>query len=415
MMNIALVYGGRSTEHEVSVNSAKNVFKALKTAGYGIICIGIAKDGTWHLQNPSLTIDALPGPIVPEERDGVYVKPGEGFWNGHARLAIDAVLPVAHGTEGEDGRLQGLCDLAHLPCVGCDAASSTFGMHKETAKRLFADARIPVAPSILLTQEDLSWLGDDDDADIPRFITSYIDEAVASLPLPATRQELFMATIRNTLGDAIVVKPEAGGSSVGVTILEQLDYRKENDRDDVSADRLLRAIAVAAEVCDAVLLETLVAPMQEVECAVLESLEEGLIVGGPGMVRNPRHDETGFLSYDQKYGDDQPATMQLPAPIGDDDAQLLRHYAKLAFKAIGANGYARVDFFIIKDTCDVPPILDGKRILLNEINTLPGMTATSHYPRLIACEGFDMPMMIQTVINEAIARFNRLEALKHTL
>ncbi|MDY4609089.1 MAG: D-alanine--D-alanine ligase [Sphaerochaetaceae bacterium] len=415
MMNIALVYGGRSTEHEVSVNSAKSVFRALTAAGYGITCIGIAKDGTWHLQDPSLTTDALPGPIVPKERDGIYIKPGEGLWNGHMKLNIDAVLPVAHGTEGEDGRLQSLCDLAHLPCVGCDAPSSTFGMHKEVAKRLFATAGIPVVPSILLTRDELSWLADDDDADLPQFIASFIDRKETDHPLSTTRQEMFQATVMETLGNSIVVKPEAGGSSVGVTILDHLGQEQENSDGGTSVDKLLEAIATAAEVCDSVLLETLVAPMQEVECAVLETPDEGLVVGGPGMVHDPRHAEAGFLSYAQKYGDDQPATMRIPAPISEEDAQMIRHYAKLAFKAIGANGYARVDFFIIQNINDVPSALHGERILLNEINTLPGMTSTSHYPRLIAPENYDMPTMLQVVIEEAIKRYKRTETMKHTL
>lgn len=411
MMNIALVYGGRSTEHEVSVNSAKSVFKALVAAGYGIVCIGIAKDGTWHLQDPSQTSDALPGPVLPTERDGVHVKPGDGFWNGHAKLAIDAVLPVTHGTEGEDGRLQGLCDLAHVPCVGCDAPSSTIGMHKEVAKRMFEDVGIPVVPSITLRMEDLAWLAEDDDAELPRFIAGFIDRAISARPLSVTRTELFHKAVKELLGNAIVVKPESGGSSVGVTILPDLEDVRRNDQREEQEDKLLLAVANAAEVCDSVLLETLVTPMDEVECAVLETSDEGLVIGGPGMVCDPRHETAGFLSYEHKYGDDDPATMKIPAPIPMRHAEQIRQYAKLAFKAIGCNGYARVDFFITQDAGKATE----RQIYLNEINTLPGMTLLSHYPCLIASEGYDMPKMLQVVIEEAIERFNRLENIKHTL
>lgn len=426
MMNIALLYGGRSTEHEVSINSSKSVFTALVTAGYGVLCIGIAKDGTWHLQDPAKNSDALPGAIVPQEHDGVYVKPGDGFWNGHKKLEIAVVFPVTHGTEGEDGRLQGLCDLAHVPCVGCDAPSSTIGMHKDVAKQVFANVGIPVVPSVTLQQEDLAWLADDDDAQLPRFIESFLQtrtstQETSKIELPTTRSELFKAAIIEALGSGIVVKPESGGSSVGVTMIERLATTNQGDADEYErqTEELLTAVALAAEVCDAVLLEPLVAPMHEVECAILETEDEGLVVGGPGMVYDPLHDKVGFLSYEHKYGDDQPATMRIPAPIAPSDAELIRQYAKLAFTTIGANGYARVDFFITDESqtsgTETYSSSQKSRIFLNEINTLPGMTNLSHYPRLIASEEYDMPMMVQIVVQEAIDRYSRLERIKHTL
>lgn len=412
MSRIALLYGGRSTEHEVSVDSAKNIFQALIGSGFDVTCVGIAKDGTWHLQDPADTHDGLPGVVTRRDGDDVYVKPGLGLWDANGRLAIDAVLPVTHGTEGEDGRLQGLCDLAHLPCVGCDAPSSTVGMHKDMAKRLFSAVGIPVVPSIMLRREDMAWLADNDDATLPRFIESFIDRTITARPHTATREELLRITVAGTLGESVVVKPEAGGSSVGVTIVRDLDDPSEFDR---TGRELLQAIATAAAVCDTVLIETLVSPMEEVECAVLETPDEGLVVGGPGMVCNPGQTESGFLSYEQKYGSNMPATMRIPAPIPWRTAQRIKDYATLAFRTIGANGYARVDFFVVKDTDAEPGQLRGQRIFLNEINTLPGMTKTSHYPRLIASQGYDMPTMIRTAIQEAIDRFDRLERLNHTL
>ncbi len=383
--HIALVYGGRSTEHEVSVKSAYGVATALQESNLTVMYIGIAKDGTWHLQDPT----QLPGSVVIAPGDEVSMVPGNGFHHQGRKLDIDAVLPVTHGTEGEDGRLQGLCDLAHVPCVGCDAKSSMVGMHKALASQCFHGAGIPTVREVVLDAQDIRWIAQVDDSQPPVWVAGHERHSRICRAAMALREKL---------GHSVIVKPEAGGSSVGVSVLRDLDTH------DISLAALQAAIEAAASVDEQVLVQQLIDPMREVECAILCTPDGDVIAAGPGMVVNPGSETSKFLTYDQKYGTAQPATMQVPAPIDPDIAQTIRDYAKTAMRSIGGTGYARVDF-----------MLQGKTIYINEINTLPGMTGASHYPVLIKSQGISLAQMLQTVVQEAISRYAAKASIRHTL
>lgn len=346
-MTVALLFGGRSTEHIVSINSARTIHKALIDAGFSVICIGITLEGRWYLQEGGVSHQL-------ECSTAVVAVPGSGFYVGDRQLALDAVFATTHGYGGEDGNLQGLCLLCRLPLCGCDTVASALGMHKDFASKLFEEANIPVVPTMVL---DTGYLRSYDQG------------------------RLFSDAVRN-LGPDLFVKPENSGSSVGVKPLPCC-----------TADQLSAAVEQARQYSERVLIQQLIQPLLEVETAVLET-KEGLLVAGPGAVIDPAKDTTGFLSYEHKYGQVDTASIRVPCGLDPGTEQAIRTYALKAFQAIKANGYARVDFFF-----------SNGRIYLNEINTAPGMTAVSHYPVLMASMGYDLPTVCTHLVAEALRRF----------
>lgn len=349
--HIGLIYGGRSEEHEVSLSSAQTIYDKLVALGYPVSCIAITRDGIWYLQKNSFSKT-----IIQNKQFQLHIIPGSGLWNGSKRIDIDIAFPVTHGTEGEDGRLQGLLELAHIPCAGCDSFSSALGMRKETTKQLCQAAGIPVVPWMVIDKEQLA--------------THLADAAWWN----NLSQE-----IEKKLGKLIIVKPEAGGSSVGVTLLRGIDARS-----------LEPACTEAARYGNRILIESFIDPPVELECGILET-EHDIITIGPGVLIDPAANETGFITYEHKYIGSNTARIKVPAPIDDDDVLLIRYYAKKVFTLLRCNGYARVDFF------HAPSNPEGQRVLFNEINTLPGMTPSSHYPDMLDYEGISWDMFFKEV------------------
>ncbi len=346
---IAVLFGGRSSEHEVSLMSAANVVGAMDRAKYDIVPIAVTRSGEW------LLIDwdgwAMPS-AVPETGTRLCLLPG-----GRGRLLalppsgqvyelppVDVVFPVLHGLFGEDGSVQGHAEVADVAYVGCGILGSVAALDKDIAKRLLAEAGLAVAPSITLRRGGEASF-----------------EAIAA-----------------KLGMPVFVKPARQGSSVGVG--------KAGDRQ--AFETVLRE---AFRHDDKVLVETFVAG-REIECAVLEDAGGAITVSLPGeIVPAEKH---GFYSYDAKYIDADGAAVKVPADLPDAVAETIRDIARRAFLALGCEGMARVDVFLQANG----------EITINEVNTIPGFTNISMYPKAFAASGIPNPELVDRLIAHAQRR-----------
>ncbi|MDQ6438034.1 D-alanine--D-alanine ligase family protein [Mesorhizobium sp. LHD-90] len=351
-LRVALLFGGRSSEHDVSIMSATNVFGALDPARYDVFPIGVSRAGEWIFCAPG----AMPA-AVPETGPRVALLPG-----GRGRLAtlaapgetapelpaIDLVFPVLHGPFGEDGTVQGAVALADVPCVGPGVLASAAAMDKEIAKRLLVGEGLAVA----------------------RWRT-----VIAGEPLP-TFDELTAE-----LGRPLFVKPARQGSSVGVTKVE-------------TADELEPAIRNALKHDWKVLIEEFMRG-REVECGVLENEDGSLLASVPGeIVPTNRH---AFYSYEAKYLDKDGADLRVPADLPPGVSDKLRALSQRAFRALGCEGMTRVDFFLTEDS----------ELIVNELNTIPGFTNISMYPKMLDATGVPYPELVDRLIRHAIQRFSR--------
>ncbi|MGB4406489.1 MAG: D-alanine--D-alanine ligase [Sphaerochaeta sp.] len=369
-MNIALLYGGRSGEHEVSINSAKGVYPALTNLGHCVYLIAITLEGRWFWQKQREIATTL------ETTYPITVVPGEGLFCEGEPLSLDAAFAVTHGFGGEDGNLQGLCMLAKLPLCGCAVLSSAIGMHKDIASRLFALEGIPTVPSHPLDTQDIQWLEGGCGAP-PSWISGK--------KVPGTIEDRWSEaclTLQQRLGPSLFIKPEDSGSSLGVSALRS-----------PTGQTFKVAVREAKRHSPRVLVQTLIGPMDELECALLETGGGQLVVAGPALVVDPGKQSNHFLSYTYKYSQADSAYLQLPSSYPENVEQHIREYAKQAFRAIRGEGYARIDFFV-----------SGNTIYLNEINTSPGMTSKSHFPLLMAHAGYPMEQVLQTLIDHALER-----------
>ncbi|MBI3516308.1 MAG: D-alanine--D-alanine ligase [Proteobacteria bacterium] len=352
---VGLLFGGRSAEHEVSLLSARFVFEALTAAGYRVVLIGIGKDGRWrHCRGAN----AVPS-AVPERGGEVTLAPAGG-----GRLlaldppepavpAVDVVFPVLHGPFGEDGTVQGMLEVADVPYVGAGVLASAVAMDKDVAKRLLREAGLPIARFIASTA-----------ADQPDF-----DTACAALG-----------------GAPVFVKPARLGSSVGVS--------RADDAAGFAA-----ALTLAHRYDDKILIEAFV-PAREIECAVLETAT-GPVASVPGEIV-PAVDRHGFYSYAAKYLDASGAELVLPAPLSEATTERLRALAVQVFRVLGCAGMARIDFFLHKITGEV---------LVNEANTIPGFTAISMYPKLMAASGVAGPDLVMRLVEQAMRTWRRRREL----
>jgi len=353
-MNVALLYGGPSAEHVVSVHSAQNIEKILEKLGHSILRIAIDLNGHWLLQPaPVREVFSYETEVVPH--------PGEGLFARGKKLEVDVALPVTHGHGGEDGLLQGLCALCNVPLASADTLSSAVMMYKAVAQSLFREAGIPTIPTYVVEEETVAeCIGEDD-------WPTLLDAA------------------RRICGPSIVVKPEDGGSSIGVTPLP-----------DPTSESFADAVLTARHYGERILVQQLIDPMIEVECALLEDPSWGLVASPPGMVVDPTKDSARYLTYRTKYATVGGDSLVCPAPIPVEDQKRIMQYAKTAFVIAKCHLYARADFFYH----------DG-RIWINEVNTLPGLTATSHYPVLIAQNGYSMERVVSLLLEDALERFGK--------
>nr|AIA18081.1 D-alanine--D-alanine ligase [uncultured bacterium] len=366
-IRVAVLFGGRSGEHEVSLRSAANVIQNLDRDLFEVVPVGISKQGSWFLGEDvgMLTENLLE---LPEDADRMLFAPN---LIGHLRQMdsagevvhrlkqkgslFDVIFPVIHGTLCEDGTVQGLLELAEVPYVGCGVLSSAVGMDKDVSKRLALNAGLNVPPFLVINQGQ--W---------EKKKTFFCDQVCSKLKFP------------------LFVKPANTGSSVGVQKIKE-------------PQELVPAIENAFTYDTKILVEEGI-NAREIELSVLESLDYGCepIVSMAGEICPQNGHE--FYSYASKYLDEDGAKIIIPAPVSETLQQELQAVAKTIFAALDCEGMARVDLFVEKDT---------QRIYFNEINTIPGFTEISMYPKLLMASGISYSKLLTHLIDLAIDRHTR--------
>ncbi|KUM28583.1 D-alanine--D-alanine ligase A [Mesorhizobium loti] len=349
-LRIGVLFGGRSAEHDVSVLSATNVMRALKPEKYDAVPIFVTRDGQWLLSRfedgalakPSSGVEVC---LVPGGRGRMLAIPADG--PPHEMPAIDILFPVLHGLHGEDGAAQGLAEVARVPLAGCGILGSATALDKDIAKRLLKAAGLPTARSITI--------------------------------LPGAAPAF--AEIEQALGLPVFIKPARQGSSVGVSkVASEDDYRA--------------AIAEGFKHDGKLLAEEFIRG-REIELSVLEDVRGGLFVSRPGeIVPAESH---GFYSYDAKYIDKDGAALKVPAELPEKIEGEIRETAAKAFRALGCDAMARVDFFVKPDMT----------FLINELNTIPGFTDISMYAKAMAASGVSYPEVIDRLVAHGLARAAR--------
>ena len=350
-LRVGVIFGGRSAEHEVSLQSAKNIVDALDRERFEPVLIGIDKEGRWHLNDASDYLLNQENPalialnrsnrelaVVPGKAEQQLVETGSRQLLDH----VDVIFPIVHGTQGEDGCLQGLLRMADIPFVGSDVLGSAICMDKDVSKRLLRDAGIAITPFVSLTRASAA--------------RTPFSEAQRKLGLP------------------LFIKPANMGSSVGVSKVE----------DEAAYDEAVR-LALAFD--DKVLVESAVKG-REIECAVLGN--EQPIASGCGEIVVG----SGFYSYDSKYIDEDAAKVVVPADIPAEASERIRQLAVDAFLALECSGLARVDVFLT----------ETGEVLINELNSLPGFTRISMYPKLWQAAGMTYSELVSRLIDLAIER-----------
>ena len=358
-MNIGVLYGGRSGEHDVSLCSAASVFSALDRNKYKVTVIGIDRDGRWYVQDkPEIIPDKDFGRKLALKKSGTWlVNHFEqknklhlyNIKNKNKEVVLDVVFPVLHGTFGEDGTLQGLLELAMVPYVGADVTGSAVGMDKDIAKRLLKEADIPVVPSLTINKQQ--W---------------------------KDNQKLIIKSAPDILGLPLFVKPVCTGSSVGVKKVKKKEM-------------LAQALDFAFQFDTRVMIEKAI-DCREIECAVLGNDIPVASVLGEII---PQHE---FYSYEAKYIDPEGAKMKIPSEINSSLAGKIRKAAVEGYMALGCSSMARVDFFLDKKT---------NKFYLNEINTLPGFTSISMYPKLWEATGLKYGDLLDKLIELALDRHKK--------
>jgi D-alanine-D-alanine ligase len=359
---MVILYGGKSGEHEVSLISAASILRHLDQAVYEPLLIAVAKDGTWFLQDEAVVQAAMrdTSPLSIQEDKRVAVMPGAGLAvlgaQGPSKIECDLVFPVLHGTFGEDGIVQGLLEAAGLPYVGAGVLGSAIGMDKEKSKELWMRSGLPVTPFMTVRRDALSD------------IDTIAVKAGARFRWPC------------------FVKPACAGSSVGAS---KVSYPEE----------LEKALRSAFEWDEKVLIEPFI-NAREIECAVLGNADP--VAFEPGEV-HPSHE---FYDYEAKYIDPNGASLEVPARLTAEQSARVRELAVAAFKACELSGMARVDFFIDKKT---------GAILLNEVNTIPGFTHISMYPRMCEAGGVPYTTLISRLAELALERHAARQSLRFAL
>lgn len=355
-IRVAVLFGGKSAEHEVSLQSARNVIEALDKEKYEVVPIGINKAGKWLLSNTSNYLLNTHNPELIQlnksnKEVGLVVQSAGALADIHSREShgkVDVVFPVLHGPYGEDGSIQGLLKLAGVPFVGAGVLGSAIGMDKDVMKRLLKAAGIPVAKFIVLQ----------------------------------AHEKISFKEVKKSLGMPVFIKPANLGSSVGVS----------KAKDEKSFKKALKD---AFQYDSKILIEAAIVG-REIECSVLGN--EKPIASIPGEVI-PKHE---FYSYEAKYIDENGAALEIPAKLTKTEIKKVQQVAVSAFKVLNCEGMARVDFFLKKNG----------EVLVNEINTIPGFTAISMYPKLWEASGISYSELLDKLVQLAIERHEREQKLK---
>ena len=356
-IKVGIIFGGKSAEHEVSLQSAKNIIEAIDKDKYEPVLIGVDKTGKWLLSDSSKFLLNSENPklikLNKESTQNIAIVPQSSgriinLDNHQSDKFIDVVFPVLHGPFGEDGTMQGLLKLANIPFVGASVLGSAVGMDKDVMKRLLRDAGIPIPKFLALKEKD---------------IYTY-EEAVKNVGVP------------------FFVKPANMGSSVGVSkVSEEKDFDK--------------AIREAFKYDRKILIEENIAG-REIECSVLGN--DDPIASVPGEVVST-HD---FYSYEAKYIDENGTILEIPARLSEEIIEKVKALAVKTFKTLSCEGLGRVDFFL----------KENGEVLVNEINTIPGFTSISMYPKLWEASGISYTELIDRLIQLALERFEKEQKLK---
>jgi len=383
-----VVFGGQGPEHAISCMGAGTVLAMLDRDRYEVVPVGILPDGRWVLTRdeperlaisgrtlPSVAAvagpDAAEAPAPAPAPDAAAGGPDPGHAVAPSRAAaapvasvpgvlagVDVVLPILHGPFGEDGTIQGLLEMAGLRYVGAGVLASAVGLDKEYMKLVFAARGLPICPYVVVRDRD--WHGGPGAGGTATAERKRIYDAIAELGYP------------------VFVKPARGGSSIGTA--------KANDQASVT-----EAIDGARRYDTKVIVESAV-DGAEIECAVLEGLDGGPPdTSLPGQLVIAGGEE--FYDFEAKYLDPT-GSMAIPAPVPPDVIDEIRRMAGVAFEAVSCQGFARVDFFYTRDGT----------ILVNEINTIPGMTATSYFPKMWEATGLPLPRLLDRMITTALRR-----------
>jgi D-alanine-D-alanine ligase len=354
-IRLGILFGGRSEEHEVSVYSARSMCESVDPERFVVVPIGITRDGAWRL---GVDPRQLPRPEVNDESGSTGVLAdisysglvpalaARGLDGQSSEPVVDVVFPLLHGPYGEDGTVQGMLELARVPYVGSGVLASAVGMDKEFMKRLFNQAGLPSPKYVAFTRRDFEL----------------------------SRQELIDRLVHE-LGLPIFVKPCRLGSSVGIEKAH-------------TTNELWASISHALEHDDKVIAEETILG-REIECGLLGNEDPAVSVFGEIV---PKHE---FYDYEAKYTDGL-ADLTIPARLSPEQVHELRDYAVRAFKAIDATGMARVDFFVQDG--------DPGRIVVNEINTIPGFSPTSMFPKLWEAGGISYGALIERLVELALER-----------
>ncbi|MFN8009231.1 MAG: D-alanine--D-alanine ligase family protein [Terriglobia bacterium] len=351
-LSVALLFGGKSGEHEVSLRSAASILQALDRNRYHVIPVGITKRGEWRA-GPAFSETDFPGTL--EQGGSVFLPPHlggqaklhllSGTASSQADVKLDLVFPALHGTFGEDGTLQGMLEMANIPYVGAGVLGSAAAMDKEVTKRLLRDAGLPIVDFV--TTLDFQWKDD--------------PKAVAG-------------RIESTLGYPCFVKPANLGSSVGISKARNLE-------------ELHRAMDLAVQFDRKVVIEKGI-NAREIECSVLGNDQPLASLPGEIVPSNE------FYDYQAKYLDEG-SRLLIPAPLQPSQVQIIQDLAVKTFVATECAGMARVDFFIDKETSEIS---------INEINTIPGFTSISMYPKLWEATGISYSVLLDRLIELALDR-----------
>lgn len=375
-IRVGVVFGGRSGEHEVAIRSAKTVIEQIDKEKYTVIPVAVTKHGNWL--SPSESSKWLPpevmsrfandvaalgkgdvGLVADTKFKGLKRFSDDSESSGDRLIPFDVVIPVLHGTYGEDGTIQGLFEMAGIPYVGCGVLASSCGMDKVVMKTLFRDAGLPICKWTWFLRGDFE-----------------------------SKPEAVISGVENSVGYPCFVKPANLGSSVGVS-------RAGNKAE------LAEGIKLAAEYDRKIIVEEAL-EMREIECAVLGNDEPEASRPGEYIIRD---NSKAFLDYTEKYAGTGNNEFVVPAPISPELEERIRSMAIKAFKAIDGSGLARVDFFLRND---------NGALLINEINTMPGLTDASGYPKMWEGSGKSFCDVIDRLIELAFERHQDRERNKTT-
>ena len=348
-LNIAILYGGKSVEHEISIRSARNVVTHIDQSRFTMSLLGIDKEGRWFL-NKSIDNKIDSGNAVSVKLD--TSSPVLIDWDSGAEINIDVVFPVLHGTDGEDGSIQGLFKALDLPVVGSGVLGSAISMDKIISKKILNEGGIPVAPYVEHHRSQLS--------------------------------DITFSEVSEKLGLPFMIKSAALGSSVGISMVKT--------EEDFEA-----ALLDSFQYGDKVIIESFVKG-RELECAILGN--EDPRASMPGEIVMVK--DYDFYTYEAKYLDEQAIEIKIPAEVEENLIEKIRHVCIDAYKALRCEDYARVDLFLT----------EGGEIIINEINTIPGFTNASMFPMMWKHMGMSFMELVSELIDLCLERYNAAKELE---